>query len=307
MQRKKFRIVFRALLCVLCISIAICVPIISVGNSEVSNNDDEIGLTVLNVWQIDNFEGGKGSRTTYLQKIGNKFSKNNECYIVVTALSADAAKLNLDMGNIPDLISYGAGICGISDYLHGDEIIWCQGGYCYLTTDDSADFSDISAENTVINNGTGNYAEITAILSGIGEATVQKPTEAYVNLINKKFKYLLGTQRDVYRLKTRGENFKIKAIDAFNDLYQNISILTTDKSKIIYAKKFVEEILNNSDEINSLGLMVEGKSLHDDEVELLEGINYNYTLRKAITESQKTDLENAIQNHDENKLKILLN
>ena len=290
----------------MCLLIVVLVPIYSAENSKASTNEEETGLTVLNVWQIDNFEGGKGSRAAYLQKIGNNFSKNNDCYVVVTALSSDASKLNLSMGCVPDLISYGAGICGIENYLH-EETVWCRGGYCFISTDDIADFEDISAENTVINEGAGNFATIAAVFSGVAGAQIQKPTEAYVNLINKKFKYLLGTQRDIYRLKTRGENFKVKPVDAFNDLYQNISIITEEKSKKIYAEKFVEEILNNSDEIKSLGLIVDGRNLHDDEVKLLEGINYNYTLKTAITEIQRSDIENAVINRDENKLKILLN
>lgn len=307
MRRRKLKHLFRVLLCAVCLFIIVFVPVYGAATSKSATADDDGDLTVLNVWQIDNFEGGKGSRGAYLQKVGNEFSKDNDCYIVVTALTADAAKLNLGMGNVPDLISYGAGICGIESYLGGEKTVWCYGGYCFLTTDDSADFSDISVENTVINGGTGNLATVAAVFSGVGGAQVQKPTEGYVNLINKKFKYLLGTQRDIYRLKTRGENFKIKPIDAFNDLYQNIAIITDNKKAKAFAQKYIAEVLAGADEIKSLGLMVEGRSIHDDEVKALEGISYTYTLRGALDESKKREIEIAAQNCDENKLKILLN
>ena len=35
--------------------------------------------TVLSVWQIDSFEGGKGSRAEFLQSVGNDFNKKEKC------------------------------------------------------------------------------------------------------------------------------------------------------------------------------------------------------------------------------------
>ena len=60
--------------------------------------------TFLNVWQIDSFEGGKGSRADYLQKIGANFSKKEKCYVNVTSISAESARVNLANGVTPDII-----------------------------------------------------------------------------------------------------------------------------------------------------------------------------------------------------------
>ena len=137
--------------------------------SNAENNDK----SVLQLWQIDSFEGGKGSRADYLQKKGNAFSKEYGAYVTVTALSAEAAVLNLENGNIPDLISYGAGICGLESYI-GSFTTWCHGGYCLLAVDANADFTNVNAENTVINSGKNNYTSAAAMFYGLQNAEYEK-------------------------------------------------------------------------------------------------------------------------------------
>ena len=266
-------------------------------------------MTVLTLWQIDGFEGGKGSRATYLQNLADEFSKSSGCYITVNSLSADAARLNLGKGNVPDLISYGAGMYGIEGYIRGDNLYynWCNGGYCFLSVDTSANFEDITTENLVINGGTGNLVGAAALLCGVNGADVVKPTAAYVKLINGEYKYLLGTQRDIFRLRTRGVAFSIKPVTEFNDLYQNVSITCSDTRKSASAKQFVEYLLKNKDRITALGLMADGKSLYDDEMRLMEGMTYAYRLTAPINEKMKNEINNSIINCDIKNLKNLLN
>ncbi|MDE6598046.1 MAG: hypothetical protein K2K60_05365 [Clostridia bacterium] len=262
-------------------------------------------MSVLNVWQIDSFEGGKGSRAAYLQNIGNEFSENSGCYVTVTSITATAARENLKSGNVPDLISYGAGTHGIESYIVGKTpyFCWCNGGYCVLTTTEGADFSDISAENTVINAGTDNLAEVCALFCGLNGADVEKPTGAYVKLINGKYKYLLGTQRDIYRLKTRGVAFAVKPVTEFNDLYQNISITSKNKAKI--AQNFIAFLLKKRETVNKLGLITDGVKLYDDEMSVMEGLTYNYTLKATVSENTKTEINSAFNDGDIKKLKPL--
>ena len=299
--------IVRFLLFLLCLIVIITVPIMSTVKKNGKADTDE--MTVLTLWQIDGFEGGKGSRASYLQNLADKFSKANRCYITVNSLSADAARLNLSKGNVPDLISYGAGMYGIENYIHGNNLyyIWCNGGYCFLSVDTNANFEDVSTENLIINGGTGNLVGATALLCGVNGAEVAKPTGAYVRLINGEFKYLLGTQRDIFRLRTRGVAFSVKPITEFNDLYQNISITCTDNNKAVHAKRFINYLLENSDKVASLGLMSEGRSLYDDEMRLMEGITYNYKLTSPISESLKNEINQSIINSDIKKLKNFLN
>lgn len=267
----------------------------------------ESEMTVLSVWEIDTFEGGKGSRATYLQKVGKDFYEN--CYVTVTSLTAEAARANLKNGTCPDLISYGAGIYGIENYLYGETpyYTWCNGGYCILTVNETADFSDVNASNTVINVGVDNLSAVAAVLNNLGGAKTDKPTGAYVRLINGEFKYLFGTQRDIYRLKTRGVAFKIQPATEFNDLYQNISITTSEAKKQVVAQKFIDKLLADKSGLTSLGLMSDGNKLYDDEMRQMEGITYGKTLRYPLSETMKNELLTAAANSDVKKLKSLLN
>ncbi len=268
--------------------------------SNAENNDK----SVLQLWQIDSFEGGKGSRADYLQKKGNAFSKEYGAYVTVTALSAEAAVLNLENGNIPDLISYGAGICGLESYI-GSFTTWCHGGYCLLAVDANADFTDVNAENTVINSGKNNYTSAAAMFYGLQNAEYEKPSGAYVKLINGDYKYLLGTQRDIFRLKTRGVGFTVKPVTEFNDLYQNISVV--DKSaNFSVAQRFVGYLMSHRDDVNKLGLMTESSGLYDDEMKVMEGLDYECKVVAPVNKQTKERLENIIARSDIIMLKSLL-
>lgn len=302
------RNIVRMLLFIICITVIISVPLMAMARSGGGSAKDR-EMSVLEIWQIDSFEGGKGSRAAYLQKIGDAFSDLEDCYVTVTTLTSAAARENLKSGNAPDLISYGAGTYGIEGFIQGETpyYCWCRGGYCFLTVEQGADFSDISAENTVVNGGTENLAEAAALLCGINGAVVDKPTGAYVKLINGGFKYMLGTQRDIFRLKTRGVAFSVKPVTEFNDLYQNISITSTDKKRRAKAELFINFLLSKAETVSKLGLMVDGLQLYDDEMHLLENITYESRLSTPISEQTKSELKSAIRNCDVKKLKSLLN
>ncbi|MDE7256626.1 MAG: hypothetical protein K2N50_01540, partial [Clostridia bacterium] len=131
----------------------ITVPLLAVLQSRSAATDGGNTTTGISIWQIDGFEGGRGSRSQYLQSFGNACFKGKKIYVTVTSLSADAARANLAQGNEPDIISYPAGFYGIENYVNKKDFLfksWCRGGYCILSLDESCDFSDISAENTVI-------------------------------------------------------------------------------------------------------------------------------------------------------------
>lgn len=290
----------------MCVAILVAMPVMSASKSSASSKSK---MYVLNLWQIDSFEGGKGSRASFLQGIANDFSKSGNCYITVTTLTSAAARENLNRGTIPDLISYGAGIFGIENYLKGSSpyYTWCYGSYCFLCLDENSDFSDINSANTVINEGTENNSKVAAMMCGVEGAVFQKPTGAYVSLINGKYKYMLGTQRDIYRLKTRGVSFAVKPVTEFNDLYQNISVTSTNVQFALKAEEFIKYLLKNVDKVEKLGLMVNDIRLHSDEMHVLEGLTYEYKLTAPISANTKAEIDGAITNNDLKKLKKLFN
>ena len=288
------------------IAILIFVPImfaIRQGNAKTEQTD-----LILNVWQIDSFEGGRGSRTAHLQKIATEFSESTGCYLMVTSLSSASARLNLEKGNVPDILSYGAGMYGLEKYINGKSPYktWCYGSYCLLSINAEDDFSGVSSENTVINSGTDNLYGAAALLSGLSGSAVDMPTGAYVKLINGDYKYLLGTQRDAFRLKTRGIAFSLKPITVFNDLYQNISVTAREQHKISYAEKFIDYLISKKSDNVKLGLFADGIKLYDDELSALENLQYDYKLSTPISESMKNEINKDIKNNDVNRLKNIL-
>ena len=259
----------------------------------------------LNIWQIDSFEGGKGSRSDYLQKIGNSFAKDENCYVNVISISAEAARINLSKGIIPDLISYGAGTYGIESYITG-YTVWCNGCYCLLTLDTNSDFGDANKDNTIINEGKDNFVGAAALLYGLYGAKSEKSTGAYLKMINGNYKYLLGTQRDIFRLKTREVTFSVKPINIFNDLYQNISVTSSSNNKVA-AQKFIDYVLSHKDDLVKIGMMFEGVKLYDNEMISLENVKYELKLTSPLNYERKEEIKNAVYSNDINKLKKLLN
>ena len=307
MSKNNRPIILRILAFALCLFIVIAAPIIIASKYSNKSQSAEDAVSMLTIWQIDSFEGGKGSRASYLRNIGNELYDKSDCYVNVISLTADAARLNLSSGNIPDLISYGAGTYGLEGYIIGDTpyYTWAHGGYCFLTIDENADFTDITNQNTVINIGVDNIYGAAALLCGIGGAPTDKPTGAYVSLINGEFKYLLGTQRDIFRLTTRGIAFKIKPIQEYNDLYQNISITTTNSLQQIYAKKFIDALLSHYADLNKLGLMAESK-IYDDVMSKMELIDYSCKLTTPISKNTREQIFEAISKSDIILLKNLI-
>lgn len=301
------RILLRIIIFALCISVIITAPILMAANSTENKNSNENSMTVLTIWQIDSFEGGRGSRANYLLNVGTKCFKNTRIYVNVISLTSSAARQNINDGIIPDLISYGAGTYGIESIICGKNsyYTWAHGGYCFLTIDESADFNDLDYKNTVINCGIDNMSGAAALLTGLQNADTEKPTGAYVSLIAGKYKYLLGTQRDIYRLITREVAFKVKPITEFNDLFQNISVTTSDPKQITIANKYIEYLISHSEGVLNLGLMSNGK-YYDNAMSQLEGLNYEYKLTSPVSERTHTELMSAIGNSDINLLKKLL-
>ena len=306
MPKIKCQTISKIICIVFCVAIAISAPVLTFSRNKTEVQGDG-KMTVLSVWQIDSFEGGKGSRASYLQKIANEFSEKYDCYLTVTALSADAARMNLSGGTVPDIVSYGSGMHGLESHLKGKTPYkkWCNGGYCLLTLDENADFSDATAQNTVVNSGVGNLVDVAVLFEGLNGAKKENPTGAYVKLINGGYKYLFGTQRDIFRLKTRGVPFSVKPVETFNDLYQLISVTSESAEKSVYANAFIDYLIQTVD-ASALGLMSEGKKLYPDELSVMEGINYGYKLSVPVSAQTKEEIERAAANCDENKLKTLL-
>ena len=118
-------------------------------------------------------------------------------------------------------------------------------------------------------------------------------------------KYLLGTQRDIYRMETRGADYRAKALTSFNDLYQNVSILCEGKnyeSCLSFARHLNEDCAG----VEELG-MVSEKTTHTGTMADIQSAEYEHSIKSFVGEGYMKSVRQAIKNGDANSLKNLLN
>ena len=204
--------------------------------------------TVVRVWNIDTFEGGKGSRTAFLKSVARELK--GEAYYLVTSYTLEGALSAFAEGDAPDVLSFGVGLSEFAERLlplpysfAGGELggktlayPWCMGGY-YLFS-----LTDFEGEGrTALSVGGENLPAVAARLEGImGEE--MESVAAYTGFLSGKYRYLLGTQRDVCRFQARGAIVQARPLTKYCDLYQYIGILSSEKRDASLA--FVEALLS---------------------------------------------------------------
>lgn len=204
------------------------------------------------LWNIDTFEGGKGSRAAFLKGVALKFEKEREgAFVLVSSYTAEGAYSAMSEGNYPDMLSFGIGFYppaeqfeALRDYSFfaaqtGNAtyaVPWCRGGYAvYAKTED---FSSFRADRAVLSSGKGNLTGVAAAMEGfVGKFDEKDSTTAYVEFLNGKYDFLIGTQRDACRFTVRGERVYMRPVRAYSDLYQYIAVLskTTEEQEICEA------------------------------------------------------------------------
>ena len=194
----------------------------------------------LELWNIDTFEGGKSSRSTFLENRAISFQKEHtNVYVVMRNLTLAQAEIQLANGIQPDFISFGTGAGDLfesycvdltqsfnvrSDLLAGGDgkaVPWCMGGYVLCTLGDvdistPDDMLNIESEDGVLGFGYEYTVALNALSENISTSSQNidaiyvnsleygySQYSAYEDFLNKKFEVLLGTQRDFYRLKNR--------------------------------------------------------------------------------------------------------
>lgn len=220
---------------------------------------------VVRVWNVDTFEGGKGSRTSFLKRAAARVEKKNKSvYYLITSYTAEGVKHAFAQGEKPDVLSFGI---GISAYLESSLPLpysfaggetesgcyaypWCRGQYYLFSLSDNFE----EEGTTAISLGGENLVEVAAALERLAGDRIDS-LSAYVAFLNGKYRYLLGTQRDVCRFISRGVNVYQKPLNEFCDLYQYVSVLSAEKGEDCFA--FVEELLseNTQKELDSIGML----------------------------------------------------
>lgn len=259
---------------------------------EIYRRREKYFYGVINVWQIDSFEGGIGSRTNFLQEISKSFEKkNNGVYINVETITVEKAEKLISSGQKkPDIISYGNGVnIDESNFINLElenmptaikksttlkAVPWCMGAYFMIGDADKTKWGNDGyvkktkkGESTIFSVGVPERKGHNAlggvnILNGefsIFKGTSQEVFEAY-NYSQKTIR-MIGTQRDLYRLqgledKQKARNGEVTFL-GYTDLFQYVSIFNCENSKKTdMMNSYINFLLekNQQDKLGDIGM-----------------------------------------------------
>lgn len=217
--------------------------------------DKESGYkAVLSIWQIDSFEGGKGSRASFLKRVSTSFSKKYKGVLtLVTSHTVNSAKKALEEGASPDIISVGAVGLDFSTYqkevgnlsVEGGGILgkeryfvpWAKSGYFKIKKG--------NGEKIIVSEGNYNSGAIALALSNLTFKSYKllNTVDAFNEFLISKDATLIGTMRDVVRLSNKNIECEIEVLGNFNDLYQYA--LITSKNSVYYSRLFIDYLLSS--------------------------------------------------------------
>lgn len=225
---------------------------------------------VVRVWNVDTFEGGKGSRTAFLKSVARRVEeKTDGVYFLVLSVAPEGAKQSFAEGDFPDMISFGIGISEFAERalplpysFKGGELgggtlayPWCAGGYYLFSLNEN--FGEEGS--TAISCGGSNLPQVAAAIGDIAGEELPSLT-AYAGFLEGKYRYLLGTQRDICRFRARDVAVYSKSLGGYCDLYQYISVLSAEKKGECLA--FLGELLSEETQKNlsSIGMLSLGET-----------------------------------------------
>lgn len=281
---------------------------------------------IINVWHTDTFDGGVGSRASFLQKRADEFSKKHKGVLVfVTTRTPESIVEDFKKGVYPDAISYGIGGISPNAFLElrnknlfdGGETggkfyaaAYLRGQYFLFTHGD-----EIDNNGEIIVYSAENYSTATAaVLSGInGKYVFSDKAQAARYFLNNKNASLIGTQRDLYRLKAANVQFKAVPLSVFCDLYQYLSVITTDNVKNARIVEFLDFLLSEETQVKTFGLMMlpvkKGISadITDEDIKAAYISSPEYTLSPYLHKSEivniKETSEKALTGGDKDKVR----
>ncbi len=258
---------------------------------------------ILNLWNIDIFEGGRGSRKQFLLDAAVEFEKQNTGVLVLASSRTEESYYQSILNNEkPDMISFGTGIevfnsaeivdCSFTGGKVGEKtyaVPWCRGGYVLISNGKTAFNGE--CKNLLVSKSDYTLPLLAFSMEGYKaeNIVVKKPMDAYVDFVSGKYPFMLGTQRDVVRLNSRGFSAEIIALTEYNDLYQYLSVVAEDEVKREYAQKFVSFILSKSvqQKLNKISMLsVFYKVDLDDGLDKLQ-VDGKYLTISAFTAKEK--------------------
>ncbi len=294
---------------------------------EVLKKEEYKGIITL--WHIDSFEGGRGSRKQFLLDIATAFEKKNKGVLVmVVSHTKVSAEEKFSKGEFPDMISFGGGVeiknavkSNFARSFKGGDISdenyftpWCRGGYVLISNANAKAYEGEKLESVIVSQGEYTEPLIAMLENGVTatEKIILPPAEAYVEFTQSKTAYLLGTQRDVCRLISRGMEFYATPLSGFNDLYQYIGITSNDKDKLVYAERFIDFLTSDESQLklNKISMFSAfiRVSFEDEILNEMQNATLNKTISVFTSSTELKNLqviaEGALGGNENEKIKI---
>ena len=214
---------------------------------------------IINLWHIDTFEGGTGSRKQFLLKVSREYEKErNGVLVFATNHTINSVKENFSKGIYPDIISYGNGVdvnnlieLSVdkkfdSGIFNNKQLIipWCRGGYFLIKNNEYK--KKKGDKKTLLVSSSEYNLPLTTLLDREKDFSIKIKSQynAYLDFVSGESEYLLGTQRDIVRLTNRAFSYYAEPLSTFNDLFQYVSVIQTNNEKIDESLRFVEYLLS---------------------------------------------------------------
>lgn len=265
---------------------------------------------IIEIWQIDTFEGGVGSRTTFLRNVANNFSKKNKNILfLVTSHTIESANNLIKKGVYPDLISYGGSslnltsqLLNIKGYSQNDGgylkdnrymLAWCKGGYFEITRSGVKNPSKV-----IVSEGEFNSGSVAKLFSNYSnkEGLILPPKESYNAFLSDKNSVLIGTQRDIFRLMSRELDFTATPINEYCDLYQYLSVIYKNDDKSLYSMMFInylcsEEVQKTLTKIGMYSCVYDNLYIENEEMNLMKNEKIKYVTSPYIDKNRLNDIK----------------
>lgn len=235
---------------------------------------------VIELWNVDTFEGGSVSRAKFLEKRAIEFEKENKgIFVSVNNITLEQLKLNLENNKKPHIITFGIGageiienkIISLSSGLNVREDLLKSstvngqikalpimlGGYTLISNKEIISGESLKEYLSSYEIAFSNNEKINPLMAlfvnDIENVKITNKTlssfDAYDKFINNKYSLLLGTQRDFYRCNNREENMKMQCdyynLSGFSDLIVYGSVFKSDNKIETISKKFLEFLLTD--------------------------------------------------------------
>ena len=215
-------------------------------------------------WHIESFEGGGANRQNYLNQLALNYEKENPTTLfMVKRIEADQLEEALKQ-NTPHLISFSEQVAKIvlpylqsfdNEYNIQDNYLesatynkklmalpFIASGYCYFTKTNSKELNLYTTNNNLHNALSLTSNEI------INNGQTLSSYECYAKFVNSNNIKLLGTARDLFRIKNLESlgrfNVTYEPVPTFTDLVQYLGKTTNNKE----VTKFIEYVLSDTNQ-----------------------------------------------------------